>query len=253
VVNFQKAVLQGVDDMIRENGTGSKIWAVVLAGGQGRRMHTNVPKQYLMIHDKPVIYYSLRAFEDSRVDAVVLVCGPGEKDYCKTEIVSKYGFKKVKAIVEGGKERYHSVWYGLKAIDGASRVLIHDGARPLVTNEIIERNIRCMDTCKACVTAVRSKDTVKISDSNGFVASTPDRNGVWVVQTPQTFDFALIKKAYERLMADLENITGVTDDAMVVERMTGVPVKLVEGSYTNLKMTTPEDLAVASVLLEKYA
>lgn len=224
-----------------------KIWAIVLAGGQGKRMNSSVHKQYLLIHDRPVLYYTLHAFENSRADGIVLVCGSGEIDYCREKIVDRYGFKKVLKIVEGGAERYHSVYNGLKAIEEASCVLIHDGARPFVTEDIIDRNIECVKEYGACVTAMPSKDTIKIADECGFVADTPDRSRTWIVQTPQTFEFALIKKAYEKLLS--ENMMGITDDAMVVEQALGYPIKFVEGSYTNIKITTPEDLKIAQILV----
>lgn len=225
-----------------------KTWAVILAGGQGKRMKSNVQKQYLLIKGKPVIYYTIKAFEESPVDGIVLVCGAGDVDYCKNEIVEKYGFKKVACIVEGGKERYNSVYNGLQAIEAADYVLIHDGARPFVTDEIIQRNIICAREYNACVTSMVSKDTVKISDDNGFVTETPNRNNVWIVQTPQTFRFELIKKAYESILSG--SADGITDDAMVVERVYNCPIKFVEGSYTNIKITTPEDLDIAEILIQ---
>lgn len=225
-----------------------KVWAVILAGGQGKRMNSNVHKQYLLIKDKPVIYYTIKAFEESMVDGIVLVCGAGETAYCQKEIVDHYGFEKVKHIVEGGKERYNSVYNGLSAIEAADYVLIHDGARPFVTKDIIERNIACVQEYGACVTAMISKDTVKISDANGFVSATPDRNNVWIVQTPQTFEYSLIKDAYTQILST--NADGITDDAMVLERAAGHPIKFVEGSYTNLKITTPEDLKIAEILIQ---
>lgn len=230
------------------NETG-KVWAIILAGGQGKRMQADIPKQYLLLQDKPILYYSIKAFEDSSVDSIVLVCAAGEEKYCQGEIVDKYGFKKVRQIVAGGLERYHSVYNGLQVIDGADYVLIHDGARPLVTIDIIERNIEYVKTYSACVTAMPSKDTVKISDENEYVAATLDRNNVWTVQTPQSFSFPLIKNAYEQLIN--QNMMGITDDAMVVEKTVGCHVKFVEGSYINIKITTPEDLKIAAAIISK--
>ena len=224
--------------------------AVVLAGGSGKRMGTKVHKQYLMLKGYPVLYYSLKAFQDSSwIDEIVLVSGTGEEEYCQKEIVEKYGFSKVRKIVSGGAERYNSVWNGLQQIteeDGF--VYIHDGARPFVDDTMIERAYSCVEETNACVAGMPSKDTVKIVDENQFAVTTPARKYVWNVQTPQVFETALITQAYEKLMQhDREN---VTDDAMVVEQEMQIPVKLFDGSYCNIKITTPEDLETAKGFIE---
>lgn len=223
--------------------------AIVLAGGRGKRMGSDTPKQYLEINGYPVLYYSLKAFEESAVDCIVLVCGKGEVSYCKENVVDRYGFKKVKYVTEGGKERYHSVYNGLKLIQEYDYVLIHDGARPFVTQKIISDNILSVIEKKACVTGVLSKDTIKISDSEQKVAFTPARENVWIVQTPQTFETALITRAYEEILQRTEIV--VTDDAMVVETALKAPVYFVHGDYKNIKITTPEDLEVAQVFVVK--
>ncbi|MBR4139158.1 MAG: 2-C-methyl-D-erythritol 4-phosphate cytidylyltransferase [Lachnospiraceae bacterium] len=220
--------------------------AIVLAAGQGKRMNSKVQKQFLLIKEKPVLYYTLRAFENSElITDVILVTGKDEIEYCQKEIVEKYGFEKVRKIVAGGKERYHSVHNGIQAIDEAEYVFIHDGARPFVNNEMIARAYDAVAVHKACVVGMPVKDTIKIADEEGFAAQTPDRKKVWQVQTPQTFEYHLIKEAYEKLM--IEEPEGITDDAMVVETMTNYKVKLVEGSYRNIKITTPEDLDIATI------
>jgi 2-C-methyl-D-erythritol 4-phosphate cytidylyltransferase len=228
--------------------------AIVLAAGQGKRMNTSVHKQYLLIKDKPVLYYSIKAFEESLVDDIVLVTGKGESEYCQREIVDKYGFEKIRIIVEGGKERYHSVYNGIKAINwDCNYIFIHDGARPFVNKDIIERVYNEVKLSKACIVGMPVKDTIKISDSNGYVADTPSRSLVWQVQTPQTFEKGLITDAYEKLIVNEEKLLSegvtITDDAMVVEYFEKVPVKLVQGSYKNIKITTPDDLKVAENLL----
>lgn len=230
-----------------------KTAAVVLAAGRGRRMNSDVQKQYLLINDKPVIYYTLQAFEKSDVDEVILVTGQDEIGYCRHEIVEKYGFKKVKAIVAGGKERFDSVYQGLLAIPDCSYVLIHDGARPFITPQLIHDNIECVKKEGACVTAVPSKDTVKIADADGFVKETPERASVWIIQTPQTFEYEMVRKAYE-MRAEADDNT-VTDDAMVVEKYMQQKIKLLTGDYRNIKITTPEDLIIAQAFVvqnEKY-
>lgn len=232
----------------------TKATAVVLSAGKGKRMNSDVHKQYLLVNDKPVIYYSLMAFENSDIDDIVLVVGAGEQEYCRKEIIEKYGFKKVRAVVEGGKERYHSVAYGIRAIEWkCDYVFIHDGARPFINNEILNRAHECVKVDKACVVGMPVKDTVKIANEEGFVASTPVRSLVWQIQTPQVFDYSLIKKSYEELLEKekslLEKKVMITDDAMVVEYFTKTSVKLVEGSYQNIKITTPEDLKIAAAFM----
>ena len=225
-----------------------KYAAIVLAAGSGKRMNSKVHKQYLIIQDRPVLYYSLKAFEDSAVDEIVLVVGKGEEKFCRKEIVDKYGISKVKAIVEGGKERYHSVFEGLKQTSDADYVLIHDGARPFVNQDIIRRCMQEVQKYQACVVGMPVKDTIKIADEGGYAKQTPDRKNVWMIQTPQTFSYALIYEAYEEMLKTED--TAITDDAMVLERIKGKKSKLIEGSYRNIKITTPEDLLIANVYLQ---
>ena len=230
---------------------GEKIAAIVLAAGEGKRMGSGIPKQYMLIKSRPLVYYALKAFEESAVDEVILVTGEDEIDYCKEYIVDRYHFNKVKKIVPGGWERYASVYFGLEAIEDADYVLIHDGARPMISAELVQKCIYYVKKYRACVVGMPSKDTVKIVDENDFAVNTPERRFVWCIQTPQVFETALIRHAYFKLMENEENETGITDDAMVVERMENCAVKLVEGSYENIKITTPEDLILAESLIKK--
>lgn len=230
--------------------------AIVLAAGQGKRMQSKVHKQYLLIQDKPVLYYSLQAFESSFIDDIVLVVGKDEEEYCQKEIIEKYGFTKIRIVVAGGKERYHSVANGIKAISWqCDYIFIHDGARPFINEEILLRVYEQVKKSKACVVGMPVKDTVKIADEAGFVESTPNRARVWQIQTPQVFEAQLITEAYERLLTEEVQLmaegVAITDDAMVVEYFTKLPVKLVEGSYQNIKITTPEDLEIAGVFMKK--
>ena len=225
-----------------------KYAAIVLAAGSGKRMNSQVHKQYLIIQDRPVLYYSLKEFEDSAVDEIVLVVGKGEEEFCRKEIVDKYGISKVKAIVEGGKERYHSVFEGLKQTSDADYVLIHDGARPFVNQDIIRRCMQEVQKYQACVVGMPVKDTIKIADEEGYAKQTPDRKNVWMIQTPQTFSYALIYEAYEEMLKTED--AAITDDAMVLERIKGKKSKLIGGSYRNIKITTPEDLLIANVYLQ---
>lgn len=194
---------------------GKKITAIVLSAGKGRRMGGNVSKQYMDLCGHPVISYTLRAFEESIVDEIILVVGAGEEEYCKKEIVGKYHITKVKKIVMGGKERYHSVFEGLKAIGDADIVLIHDGARAFIDPQVIEKAAVQTIEKQACVVGVRVKDTIKMTDEEGQVQKTLNRDSLWQVQTPQCFKYDKIRKAYEEILKT-ENC-GITDDAMIWE------------------------------------
>lgn len=224
--------------------------AIVLAAGKGSRMHSEIPKQYLILAGRPLICYALQVFQESFIDEVILVSGEGQEEYCRSEIVEKYGFSKVKRIVSGGKERYDSVYRGLCAAGDCDYVYIHDGARPFPDEDILFRAKRCVEQDGACTAGMPVKDTVKISDESGFVKSTPDRKYVWQIQTPQAFSFSVIKEAYERLF-ELGNFSGITDDAMVVEQFNSRPVRIFEGSWRNIKITSPEDLVIAEQILKK--
>ena len=228
-----------------------RIGAVILAGGRGSRMHSDVQKQYMLLNGRPLIAYALEAFENSCADDLVLVTGAGEADFVQTQILSKLKLKKLRAVVTGGKERYHSVYEGLKALKNCDYVLIHDGARPLVTEDIIGRSAKAAVQDGACVVGMPVKDTIKVSGPDNFAVSTPDRSSLWQIQTPQAFSYPLIRQAYDCLMEDPALQKGITDDAMVVERFGGARVRLVEGSYENLKVTTPEDLILAEALLQR--
>lgn len=224
----------------------SKTTAIVLSAGKGKRMNSDTAKQYMNLHDKPVLYYTMMAFESSYVDEIVVVCGKDDKDFVLTEIVEKYSFNKVKKIVTGGKERYHSVYQGLMACDDTDYVLIHDGARPFVDHMILERVRECVEKYGACVAAMPVTDTIKVVSEDGTVLSTPDRKTLWSMQTPQAFEFELAVSSYIKLIESEKEILdkgiNITDDAMVVEYFTNHPVKIVEGAYNNIKITTPEDI-----------
>jgi len=228
----------------------AKCTAIVLAAGQGKRMGTKVQKQYLEILERPVLFYSLDTFQKSDIiDEIILVVGEQQEDYCQREIVEKFHITKVRKIVKGGSERFYSVWNGLQEVQGEGYVFIHDGARPFVSEEIVERVYKEVVEHQACVVGMPVKDTIKVADKDGFVDDTPDRSYLWMIQTPQVFENDLVKRAYTMLF-EQEHIQ-VTDDAMVVEQMLNHKVRLVPGSYENIKITTPEDLEIAEVLVEK--
>ncbi len=238
--------------------------AIMLAAGGGSRMKSDVAKQYMLLRGKPLLWYALQAVEESAViDDCILVTGAEDIIYVKEEIVERYGFRKVDRIIAGGKERYDSVYQALRVIEeDGMRVsnrdgflFIHDGARPFLTEAILRRNYEAVERFRACVTGMPVKDTIKIADRDGFAAQTPDRSLVWQIQTPQVFESSLILEAYDRLQQEKERLAAdgirITDDAMVVETLMGLPVKLVEGSYENIKITTPEDLLTAEAFLDR--
>ena len=217
-------------------------------------MKSKVKKQYLQMGDYPVLWYSLAVLEkSSRIDEIVLVCGKGEQEQCRSLFVDTYGFQKIVKVVEGGKERYHSVYEGLKAAKGCDYVLIHDGARPFLDEEMLVRLTAALPIWNACVVGMPVKDTIKLADPDtGCVQATPDRSLLWTIQTPQAFRYDLIRSAYDTLIQEESAGTltqKVTDDSMVAERA-GASVKLIEGSYNNIKITTPEDLVFARAILE---
>ena len=224
-----------------------KITAIVLAGGSGKRMGGDCKKQYMLLGQKPILYYSLKTFQESCVNEIVLVTN--EPEYCTKEIIQKYGLDKVTKIVPGGAERYHSVYAGLQAAEGCGYVLIHDGARPFVTETMIQDSLTAVKEYQACIIGMPVKDTIKVADEKGFAAQTPERAKVWQIQTPQTFSYPLIWKAYQKVLK--EEPAGITDDAMVVEYSNSAKVKLIRGNYENIKITTPEDIEIAELFLKK--
>lgn len=225
------------------------ITAIVLAAGKGSRMQSDIPKQYMQIEGKPVLYYSLKAFEESSVDDIILVTSEDDVSYCKNEIVNRYNISKVKCVVTGGTERYWSVRNGLNVAEEADYVLIHDAARPCLTQEIIEHSIEMVQNTGACTVGVPVKDTIKLVDEECFGVDTPPRNRLWQVQTPQSFLYRDLMEAYRRM--EQSDDIDITDDTMIVERYLGVKTKMILGDYCNIKITTPEDLFVAEIFLKK--
>lgn len=237
--------------------------AILLAAGSGSRMKSPVAKQFMLLKGRPLIWYSLNAIEKSKIiDDCIVVAAPDQMDYMRKEIIQKYKFKKVDAVVAGGKERYESVAHALGVIASPRRkvpnengfVFIHDGARPFLTEDLLKRLYDETYQYGACVAAVPSKDTVKLSDERGYVSQTPDRKRVWNVQTPQVFRVRLISEAFETMGNHIERLREqkipITDDASVMELFSNTKVKLVMGSYKNIKITTPEDIGIAEKMLE---
>ena len=244
--------------------------AIVLAGGSGSRMKSDKAKQFIEIDGKPLIYYALKVFEASIVDEIILVTRQQDINTMREEVVKKYSFNKVRKIVAGGKERYDSVENGLRACDKRnSIIMIHDGARPFVTNAMILSSISEVRRCKACTVGVPVKDTIKVVDEEGYGVETPDRSTLYQIQTPQTFDRKILVEAYSRMRADISDSSRrtdtttsgkrddngragkvvITDDTMLVEKYLDIKSKVVEGSYNNIKVTTPEDILIAKAIL----
>lgn len=222
------------------------ISAIIVAGGKGKRMGTDISKQFIAVNGKPILYYTLRKFLECKdIDNIILVLPKDEIEYCVKEILEKYSLK-VNKIIEGGKERQESVYNGLKACVNSNIVLIHDGARPFVSEHIIQAGIRYAEVYGAAAPGVMPKDTIKIKNLEGFSIQTPNREDLVAVQTPQVFKWSIIMECHEKIKKDK---IMVTDDTMVVE-MYGNKVYLYEGEYSNIKVTTQEDLLIAEYLAE---
>lgn len=219
---------------------------VIVSAGRGSRMRLDINKQFLKIGDKEVIAHTIDKFyNNENIGEIIIVLRKDEKKFFEENIINKYGYKNIK-IAFGGKERQDSVYNGLKELDeNCEIVLIHDGARPFVTNETIEKSIDCARKYNCAIVGVPVKDTIKIVNENNDVYDTPDRNRLWSIQTPQVFEYSLIMKAHKK--AKVDEYYG-TDDSMLVEYL-GYNVKVVEGSYDNIKITTREDLKIAEEIL----
>lgn len=223
-----------------------KVCAIIVAAGKGKRMGTKQSKMYLQLKGRPVLFYTLKVFSECPlIDEIILVTSIEEIDYCWSEIIEKYNLKKVYKIISGGSERQQSVYNGLKAISSCDIVLIHDGARPFVTDEIIRNGLKYAKLYGASACGMAPKDTIKLIDKDNFSLSTPDRKMLFTVQTPQCFDYNLILECHEKVLRDK---IVVTDDTMAVE-LYGHKVFLYQGSYRNIKITTAEDMLLAEVMI----
>lgn len=221
---------------------------IIAAAGMSNRMGSKINKQFIAIDNKPILVHTLEKFEKCRyIDEIILVSKEEEVDYCRKEIVKKYGFKKVTNIIRGGKERQDSIYNGLLALnENTDIVLTHDGARPFIKIEHIEDGIRGVLEYGACVIGVPVKDTMKVIEESNIIHHTPKRSLLWAAQTPQCFWARVLKEGYEHAIN--EGIIG-TDDSSLVEK-SGYDVKMIMGSYDNIKITTPEDLIIAESLLK---
>lgn len=218
---------------------------IILAGGKGKRMGSKVSKQFIEIKDKPILYYTLKKFIDNiNIDKIVLVLPKDEIEYCKKEVLEKYSLN-VDKIVEGGTERQDSVYNALKSINDTDIVLIHDGARPIISDKLINDGISYAKLYGAAAPGVMPKDTIKVKNKESFSINTPDRNTLVAIQTPQVFKYENILKCHEEVK---KNGDIVTDDTMVAEKY-GYKVYLYDGEYTNIKITTPDDIILAERLV----
>ena len=229
-----------------------KVIALIPAAGKGKRMGAGINKQYLLLDGMPIVARTIAVFErHPLVDDIYLIIPEEEIPFCREEVVERYGFAKVRAIVPGGKERQHSVLNGLRAIAGADDddvVLIHDGVRPFVPAAVLTHAVEVAASGDGALVVVPAKDTIKVV-ADGIVRETPPRENLWLAQTPQAFRFGMILAAHE--IAEAEGYLG-TDDAMLVERL-GRQVRIVVGDYRNIKITTPEDLILAEAFLKESA
>lgn len=228
-----------------------KCVALIPAAGQGKRMGAVRSKPYLQLDGKPILSYTLLELEGCPlIDEVVLIVERGEIEHARASVVKEFKLQKVSTVLAGGLKRQDSVWEGLKAVkDDCDLVMVHDGVRPFISQEILARAVQGAIDCGASIVGVPAKDTVKLVSAQKEVLETPDRTGVFLVQTPQTFKRAIVLKAYRQAMRDGFY---ATDDAALVERL-GLPIKVVEGSYENIKITTPEDLAMGEMVLRRRA
>ena len=224
-----------------------RVIALIPAAGMGKRMGVGVRKPFLLIGDKPILAETLLRFEDSaEVDEVYVIVAKNAEDLFKEDILRRFNLKKVTKIVIGGVERQDSVKNGVDAIaPPCDLVMVHDGARPLITTELIDESV--LETWKsdATVVAVPVKETVKRLGANGTISETLDRSQLWLAQTPQTFKYDIIKRAHENAY---ENKICGTDESSLVERL-GINVRIIRGLYENIKVTTPEDLLIARAFL----
>ena len=228
-----------------------KVSALIVAAGRGNRMGAKKGKPYLMLAGNPILAHTLSEFERcALIDETLLIVAKNDIELSRVSIVETFKFTKVSKIIVGGLKRQDSVWEGLKALKNDSElVMVHDGVRPFVSQKVLEKSIHETFNCGATITAVPVKDTIKMVSERKEVLETLDRDKVWMVQTPQTFRLDILIMAFEKAFKD--GFYG-TDDASLVERI-GVKVKVIPGSYENIKITTPEDLILGEAILQRRA
>lgn len=221
----------------------SKEYALIVAGGKGTRIKSKLPKQFLELNGKPILLHTLEAFFRYSENITLVLVLPEDDFTLWNDICKKYHFNKPVTLQKGGDTRFQSVKNGLEKISGSGLVAIHDGVRPLVSEDIIGASFRLAAVHQSAVAAVRLKESIRMTDQDN--TKSVDRSRFRLIQTPQTFSVDLIKQAYQ-----LKEDPTMTDDASVVEKL-GHTISLFEGSYENIKITTPEDLVVAEALLKR--
>lgn len=227
------------------------VTAIIAAAGMSNRMKSKINKQFININGKPILAHTLEKFQRCRyIDEIIVVAREDEINYCKKEVVKRYGFNKVTKIVRGGKERQDSVYNGILALNEKTDIVVsHDGARPFVKIKNIVDSIKGAVEYGACVVGTPVKDTIKFVKNGEEIDSTPNRDILWAAQTPQSFKREILMEGYRKAIED--NFVG-TDDSVLVERL-GIQVKIIMGSYENIKITTPEDIIIAESILKDKA
>lgn len=214
---------------------GKTVTGIILVAGNSTRFGKNRNKNFELVHGKSILSYSLNAFDINKyIDDIIIVVKKDDKNNIEKIIDQQKRHKKIRIIL-GGSSRQESVYNAIKNTN-SNIVVIHDGARPVIKQEYINKTIEKMNTFKGVSIGVKSKDTIKITDNDGFVANTTDRENTWIIQTPQCFDREILLKLHEKYKKDI-----VTDDCMLLEK-DGYKVKIIEGNYTNIKVTTYSDI-----------
>ncbi|NLM09477.1 MAG: 2-C-methyl-D-erythritol 4-phosphate cytidylyltransferase [Clostridiaceae bacterium] len=228
----------------------NKVSAIIVAAGTGSRMKSRINKQYLLLNGKPVLAHTIEAFEKSNcISEIIVVINKNDNDFFMDLILKPYNYKKITAIAEGGKDRQESVFNGLCRVSPESDIIVvHDGARPFVTTDIIKTSVDVAAKDGAACVGVPVKDTIKKVNRELKVEHTPDRSALWAIQTPQTFRRSILMEAHNS--AANSGFRG-TDDSVLAERL-GYGVRMVMGSYTNIKITTAEDLVFAENILKNF-
>jgi len=227
----------------------SRVTALIPAAGMGRRMGKAVAKQFLPLGDRPMLAHTLLAFQRAaEVDEIIPILSEEDMENCLRDVIESFHITKVKTLVCGGKERQDSVYNGIEKLEkDAEVVIVHDGVRPFVTQEMIREVVEAAKKGESVVVGVPLKDTVKEVDAKGMVRQTLERSRLWAIQTPQAFPMKVLRRSYEEAY---KHKTYGTDDAMLVERA-GIKVRVIMGSYENIKITTPEDLIFAEEILKR--
>lgn len=218
-------------------------YAIIVAGGSGSRMHSSVPKQFLLLNGLPVLMHTINAFYNCLAQIHIIVVLPADSHQYWDELCAEHNFTVPHDLVSGGETRFHSVKNGLGSInDDDAIIAVHDAVRPLITCEIIDESYECAAKYGNAIVAIKSRDSVRQIKDNRSVSLVRDE--IYLIQTPQTFQAVQLKQAYQLPYND-----NFTDDASVVEQ-TGVNINLISGSYQNIKITFPEDIAIAEFLLK---